>query len=120
MTNVLDPTLIWIVIVGMALTNFSLRFIPMAVLSRIKLPAPIMRWLSFIPISVMGALFAQVVLLPAFEAAIDATNAIPLWLNPGIYGGIGAMLVFRFTKSFMVASLAGMGIFVLTRWLFGG
>ncbi|MCL2024795.1 MAG: AzlD domain-containing protein [Coriobacteriia bacterium] len=111
----LAPTLIWVVIVGMAATNFTLRFVPMAVLSRVTLPAPVMRWLGFIPVSVMGALFAQVILLPSFEAAPN----VPLYLNPGIFGGLGAMLVFRLTRSFMIASLAGMGVYVLVRWLVG-
>jgi len=115
MSDALSHTLIWTVIVGMALTNFTLRFVPMAVLSRMKMPDPVMRWLEFIPISVMGALFAKEVLLPAF----DATSTIPLFLNPGIYGGLGAMITFRLTKSFMISSLAGMAIYVALRFLLG-
>ena len=46
------------VIVGMAVINFGLRFVPLAVLSRVSFPRPVMRWLSFVPISVMGALVA--------------------------------------------------------------
>jgi len=115
MNEALSPTLIWAVIIGMALTNFTLRFTPMAVLSRISLPAPIMRWLGFIPISVMGALFAKEILLPAFEDA----PAIPLYGNPGIIGGLAAMVTFRLTKSFMVSSLAGIAVYVLTRTVMG-
>ena len=115
MDSALTPTLIWTVIIGMGLTNFAFRFIPMSVLSRIALPAPVMRWLRFIPISVMGALFAKTILLPAFEA----TGTVPLWCNPGIYGGLSAMIVFRFTKSFMVSSLAGMVVYVVLRMVLG-
>jgi len=111
----LPQALIWIVIVGMAITNFSFRFIPMSILSKVQLPKLVMRWLGFIPISVMGALFAQQILLPAF----DATGTIPLYLNPGIFGGIGAMITFRLTRSFMISSLAGMVIYVALRFLLG-
>jgi len=115
MDSTLSPTLIWTVIVGMGLTNFAFRFIPMSVLSRIRLPAPVMRWLRFIPISVMGALFAKTILVPAFEMR----DQVALYLNPGIFGGLTAMLVFRLTKSFMVSSLAGMVVYVVMRALLG-
>jgi branched-subunit amino acid transport protein len=115
MSGDLTPTLIWTVIVGMALTNFTFRFTPMVILSQIKLPDPVMRWLGFIPISVMGALFAKEILLPAFDVA----QGIPLYVNPGIYGGVGAMLVFRLTKSFMISSIAGIAVYVAMRFLLG-
>ena len=114
MSSTLDQNLILTVIVGMALANYCLRFVPMAALSRITLPEPIMRWLSYVPISVMGALFAKEVLLPA----LDATDTFPVYLNPGIYGALCAMLTFRLTKSFMGSALAGVGFFLLARWGF--
>ena len=114
MTDTLAPTLIWVVIAGMALTNFSLRFLPMAALSRLSLPDPLMRWLSYIPISVMGALFAKEIVLPALEVA----PTVPLYANPGIYGGIGAMIAFRITKSFVLSSLMGVGVYLVVRVLF--
>ncbi len=102
----LSSTLIWAVIVGMAALNFAMRFQPIAVVSRVNLPAPIARWLSFVPISVMGALVASEVLLPNQE-----------WSNPlvgpHLYAAIVTALVFRFTRSFLGASLAGMASFVL-------
>ena len=99
------------VIVGMALANYSLRFIPLATFSRIELPRPIMRWLEYIPVSVMGALFAKEVLLPS------AAYSTPL-ASPGVYGALAAMLAFRFTKSFLGGTLAGIGCYLAMRWLF--
>lgn len=107
----LSQTTIWAVILGMAITNFILRYVPMAALSRMKLPAPIMRWLSYVPISVMGALFAQEVLLPS-------TKYDPICANPGIYGAIISMITFKLSKSFMGATLAGIVSFVALRALF--
>ena len=115
MDSTLSHTLIWTVIIGMGATNFAFRFLPMSVLSRVQLPAGVMRWLRFIPISVMGALFAKSILLPAF----DQSGAVPLYLNPGIFGGLSAMVVFRFTKSFMISSLAGMVVYVVMRAILG-
>lgn len=110
MSNLAHST-IWAVIIGMGVTNFVLRYVPMAALSRIKLPAPIMRWLSYVPISVMGALFAKEVLLPSMKYD-------PMFANPGIYGALISMIIFKFTKSFMGATLAGIVSFVMLRALF--
>lgn len=96
------------VIVGMALTNFAVRFLPIAVLSRIELPAGVKRWLSFIPISVMGALVASEVIRPGGE-----WNASPS--NPGIYAAILAGLAFRFTRSFLGSTVIGVVSFVVLR-----
>ena len=99
-------TTIWAVIVGMAVLNFVVRFLPIAVVSRMELPAPVMRWLSFVPVSVMGALVAGEVLRPA------ATWTNPL-SSPSVYAAIVTGLVFRSTRSFLGATVAGMASFVV-------
>lgn len=106
----LSNATIWAVIVGMAVINFALRFTPLAALSRLNLPAPVMRWLSYIPISVMGALVASEVLRPG-------NRFIPPTANPGILAAGLTMIVFRFTRSFLGSTLAGMASYVLLRAL---
>ncbi len=100
------------VIIGMAAINFVLRFTPLALLSRVSLPTPVLRWLSFIPISVMGALVANEVLRP------DGSWQAPL-TNPSLYAAVLTMLVFRFTRSFLGATIAGMASFVLLGAMIG-
>jgi branched-subunit amino acid transport protein len=97
---------IWGVIVGMAVLNFAVRFPPIALVSRIDLPKPVVRWLSFIPISVMGALVASEVLRP------NGVWGNPL-TGPSLYAAIVTALVFRFTRSFLGATVAGMAAFVV-------
>lgn len=102
---------IWAVIVGMAVLNYAVRFPPMAMVSRMQLPGPVMRWLSFIPIAVMGALVASEVLRPG------GTWQNPL-TSPSVYAAIVTGLVFKATRSFLGATLAGMASFViLTHWV---
>jgi branched-subunit amino acid transport protein len=97
---------IWGVIVGMAVLNFAVRFPPIALVSRMDLPKPVVRWLSFIPISVMGALVASEVLRP------NGVWSNPL-TGPSLYAAIVTALVFRFTRSFLGATVAGMAAFVV-------
>ena len=97
---------IWIVIVGMAVLNYVVRFIPLAVVSRIDLPKPVARWLTFVPIAVMGALVASEVLKPG------GTWSNPL-TGPSLYAAIITAVVFRYTRSFVGATVAGMASFVV-------
>ncbi len=110
MNGELTQTTIWAVIAGMAAANFILRFTPIAVLSRVELHPILLRWLSFVPISVMGALVASEVLRPG--------NAWqPPLMNPGLYAAVLTALVYRFSRSFLGATLTGMVAFVLLRAL---
>ena len=106
MTSSLSSATIWAVIIGMALLNYAVRFLPVAIVSRFELPRPIMRWLSFIPISVMGALVAGEVLRPA------GRWTFPL-ASPYVYAALVTGVVFKLTRSFLGATVAGMASFVV-------
>lgn len=96
------------VIAGMAIANFVLRVTPIAILSQRDLPAPVMRWLSFVPISVMGALVASEVLRPG-------GTWVALTHNAGIPAALLTALTFKITRSFLGATLAGVLAFVVLR-----
>ncbi|NTU71966.1 MAG: AzlD domain-containing protein [Coriobacteriia bacterium] len=114
-TDVAQGT-IWMVIAGMAVINFAVRFLPIAVVSRIDLPRPVMRWLSFVPVSVMGALVASEVLRPGGVWADPLTS-------PSVYAALLTGVVFSMSRSFLGATVAGMASFValqqLIPWLLG-
>lgn len=100
------------VITGMAVINFAVRFIPLAVVSRLELPRPFLRWLSFVPISVMGALVATEVLRPGGSWQPPLTNA-------GLYAAALTAIVFKTTRSFLGATVAGMAAYVALSQLVG-
>ena len=101
----LPSATIWAVIIGMAVLNFAVRFPPIAIVSRLNLPRPIMRWLSFVPVSVMGALVAGEVLRPGGAWSHPLTGA-------SVYAAIITALTFHFSRSFLGATVAGMASFV--------
>lgn len=96
------------VITGMAIANFVMRFTPIAILSQRDLPPQVMRWLSFVPISVMGALVASEVLRPG-------GTWVALTHNAGVPAAILTALAFRITRSFLGATLVGVLAFVVLR-----
>lgn len=108
----LAPELIWGVIVGGALINFTLRFAPIAIVSRLELPKLVVRWLNYVPISVMGALVAIEVLRPGEVSG-------PVLTNPAVWAAALTMLAFKVTKSFLGATIAGIVSFVALRALLG-
>lgn len=105
MTEASNSTIV-AVIIGMAIANFALRFVPLALLSRVSFPVPLRRWLSFVPISVMGALVAVEVV------GTEGISSELLTTAP-LYASILTMVVFRFTRSFLGATMAGMLSFVV-------
>ena len=106
----ISQAVIWGVVVGMAVANFGVRYAPIALVSRVQLPKPVMRWLSFVPVSVMGALVAGEVLRPS-----------GVWTNPlagaSLYAAIITGLTFHFSRSFLGATVAGMASFVALQHL---
>jgi len=107
-----NTTYVWAVVIGMGVVNFVVRFVPIAVVTRVQLPKPVKRWLSFVPVSVMAALVAGEVLRPG--------GAFPLpWQNPYLLAAVPTGLVFYKTRSFLGATVAGVAFFLAFRVLLG-
>lgn len=100
------------IIAGMAVLNFAVRFTPIAIVSRLELPRPVMRWLSYIPIAVMGALVSAEVLRPGGE------DILP-WRNPYLFAAIPTALAYQKSRSFMGSIVVGIIAFIAIRALMG-
>jgi branched-subunit amino acid transport protein len=102
----------WAVIGGMALTNFILRLVPIAVLSRMRIPRPVERWLSYVPVSVMAAMVATEVLRPG-----------GIWLSPWknayLVAALPTAFIYHRTRSLLGATVAGVLAFLAMRYLLG-
>ncbi|MCE5191618.1 MAG: AzlD domain-containing protein [Actinomycetia bacterium] len=103
---------VWTVIVGMGVANYALRFVPVAMLSRLRLPRPVQRWLSFVPVSVMSALVVGEVLRP------DGRWLPPLQ-NPYLFAALPTGLVYYKWHSFLGTTIAGIIFFLVFRALLG-
>jgi len=108
----MTAALAWGLVAGMALTNLVVRGTPMAVMSRLRLPATVERWLGYIPVSVMAAIVAVQVLRP------DG-RYLPLAHNPYLFATLPTALVYRYTRSFLGATVIGILSFVALRYLLG-
>lgn len=87
-------------IIGSALVTFLPRVLPLMVLSRMELPEWGIRWLNYVPISVMAALVGQELLLQ--DGHFSLLNNIEL------LAAIPTVLVAMKTKSLLGTVVAGM------------
>lgn len=102
----MEDSYILAVIIGMAALNYIVRFPPIALISRIALPKPILRWLSFVPAAVMGSLVALEVFRPRGRFVDPLTS-------PYLWAALITSITYRFTRSFLGATIAGIVAFVI-------
>lgn len=108
----MNATTVWIAIAGMAVTNVVLRLVPLATVSRLKLPEPFERFLSFVPVTVMATLVAVSVLRPSGEW-------LPPAANPYLLAAVPTALVYHYSRSFLGTTVAGVLLFLAASALLG-
>jgi len=88
-------------IIGLWFVNYLPRVVPMVVLSKIKIPKPVIWWLGFVPAAVLGAIIAPALLMPDQKLFISLENKYLLASIPTF--GIAVK-----TRSLVWTLLAGM------------
>ncbi|HEY3363699.1 MAG TPA: AzlD domain-containing protein [Symbiobacteriaceae bacterium] len=99
---------IFALFVGMALVTYLPRMLPLVVLSRFKLPPLVLRWLSFVPVSVLAALLAKELLVSGGKLALPPAH-------PQLLAAVPAFVVAIWTRSLMGTVVAGMAAMALLR-----
>src|SRR5512145_1883562 len=106
-----NAAVLWIII-GTALVTMIPRVVPLVLLSRMALPAGVVRWLGFVPIAVLSALLAQSV------ALVDGQLALPPQ-NLTLPAVVPTLLVAIYTRSLIGTVVAGVVTMALLRWVMG-
>jgi len=101
---------VFLIILGAAFVTFIPRVLPLMILSRFELPDWLIRWLSFVPLSVMAALIAQ-------QLFIHHDKWIPLGSNLNLLAAIPSFLVAIKTKSLLLTVLAGVLSLMIIRFI---
>ncbi|GIO04003.1 branched-chain amino acid ABC transporter [Brevibacillus reuszeri] len=101
---------VFLIIVGSALVTFLPRVVPLMVLSRMELPEWGIRWLNYVPISVMAALVGQ-------ELFVNDGQLTSLWTNVELLAAIPTVLVAIKTRSLLGTVVAGMISIMILRYL---
>ena len=107
-----QETFIWVVVATMGVSNLIIRFVPVSIVSRLHLPPPVERWLSFVPVSVLATIVASEVLRPG------GTTPVP-WDNPYLLAAFPTAFVYHRTRDYVWATVAGILSFLAIRALLG-
>jgi branched-subunit amino acid transport protein len=99
-----------LIILGCALVTFAPRVVPFVVVRKLNLPQAFMKWLSYIPVSLLTALVVQDI--------IRKTDTLPTvnWLNLAVL--VPTLLTALKTKSLLTTVLVGIVTAGLFRWMF--
>ncbi len=108
----METTSLTLFIVVLALGTFCLRFLPMAVLSRVNLPEWAQEWLRLVPGAVLAASLAQALFIREGQISLS-------WTNAYLLAAIPALLVAWRTRSMGLTILSGMAAYVLFQHLLG-
>ena len=98
------------IILGTALVTAVPRILPLALLSRIRIPGRVERWLGHVPVALLAALLAQSVLLADGRLDLSAGNLSLIAIVP-------TLLVALRTRSLVGTVLTGVISMALLRLL---
>lgn len=102
---------IWLVIVVLGIGTFLIRFSFIGMVGSRQMPAWAMRLLRYVPVAVMPAIVAPLVVWP------QATGGSP---DPArMIAALAALTIAAWTRNVLGAIAGGMAILYLTLWLAG-
>jgi branched-subunit amino acid transport protein len=95
----------WLLVAGMALVTFAVRWPVLTLVGRIPLPAPVLDALKFIPPAVLTAIIVPAVLMPGGTLDLRLSNAYL------VAGAASALIAWR-TRNLLLTIVLGMAIFL--------
>ena len=101
-----------LLIVGMALVTFIVRYPMIALVGRIPLPETLIRALRYVPVAVLTAIIVPTVLMPQGELDVSLSNAY-------LYGAVAAGLIAWRTRNLLLTIALGMIVFLIWRAVLG-
>lgn len=102
---------VFLIILVSAIVTFIPRVVPLMVLSRFELPEWVMRWLNYVPISVIAALIGQ-------EIFIHDGKIVSLTSNIEFFASIPTFFIAIKTRSLMGTVLGGIISIIVLSFLF--
>jgi branched-subunit amino acid transport protein len=94
-----------VLIAGMVAVTFAARLVPLALAERLRLPRIVEAALRFVPVAVLTAITVPAVLMPKGTLQVQVAN-------PYLFGGLAAIVVAWFSKRLLPPIAAGIAVFV--------
>ncbi len=94
-----------ILIAGMVAVTFAARYLPLVMAGRLRLPRIVETALRYVPVAVLTAITVPAVLMPKGTLAVEVGN-------PYLFGSLAAILVAWLTKRLLPTIAGGMAVFL--------
>jgi branched-subunit amino acid transport protein len=101
----------FILISGMALVTFLIRYPIIAMSGRIQLSPRFLQLLSYVPPAVLTAIVVPAVLIPTGDQILFS------YTNARLIGAIAAILVAVWRKNLLLTIVVGMAVFFTWQWV---
>ncbi|GAB4511699.1 MAG: hypothetical protein OHK0046_10140 [Anaerolineae bacterium] len=102
----------WLMILGMMLVTFGVRYPVLALVGRLTLPEPVIRALRYVPVAVLTAIILPIMVAPE-------NNTLDLSLNNAyLVAGVFAIVIAWWRKNLLLTIVLGMAVFLAWRTLF--
>jgi len=108
----MDQKIVFLTFLGMLAVTYIPRALPLVALASKSLPEPVIRWLSFVPVSVLSAMLFPSLLLK--EKSFDFSPE-----NLFLWAAIPAFILAWRTKSFFGTVALGMALVAAGRYFLG-
>lgn len=102
-----------ILIAGMMAVTFGVRYLPLLVAGRVQLPERALRALRYVPVAVLTAIIVPAALMPQGYIDLRLQNA---WL----WASLGTVAIAWRTRNLLYTIAGGMALFLIWRVLLGG
>jgi len=96
----------WLLIGGMALVTFGIRYPVLAMSGRLQLPPRLLQALTYVPPAVLTAIVVPAVLVESGDLWISGAN-------PRIVGAIAALAIGLWRQNLLLTILVGMAAFLI-------
>jgi branched-subunit amino acid transport protein len=96
----------WLLIGGMALVTFGIRYPVLAMSGRLQLPPRLLQALTYVPPAVLTAIIVPAVLVESGDLWVS-------WQNPRLIGAIAALVIGFWRQNLLLTILVGMAAFLL-------
>jgi branched-subunit amino acid transport protein len=96
----------WLLIGGMALVTFGIRYPVLAMSGRFQLPPRLLQALTYVPPAVLTAIIVPAVLVESGDLWVS-------WQNPRLIGAIAALAIGFWRQNLLLTILVGMAAFLL-------
>jgi branched-subunit amino acid transport protein len=94
-----------VLIAGMVAVTFAIRYVPLALAERLRMPRIVEAALRFVPVAVLSAITVPAVLMPHGTLQVQVGN-------PYLFGSLAAIVVAWLTKRLLPTIAAGMAVFL--------